>query len=364
MQLMKMATWLIIATFIITTFSVIYSPYKTQNISEQASCVKNQDYSGSSNQIRRPAQTCAEIKDSSLSTNNNLKKLTKILVTENTIVAPTVTAQDIPIEAAPDRRALVDLNDVKQKPFDSIGVITAENYDWLGSGFLISKCHVLTSNHVVFDIMTSEKAILGKIVKFGTGQTKAKPWKKSFVNGKIIGFDEKARTLNDKGEVISIISKRDWAVLKLDKSADGSYLGENNRPLCVPKTEVKIEDALQMKVKTIGHPRNKFEQTGNLSLWQDPDCKITKKDHIGIWYTTCQLRPGMSGGPIVNYIPPSNDLPDGCWMPIGINSKNNGNNAGFTSVDETKVTFSNQITPLNDENIKKITEVIEKNPCD
>ncbi len=266
---------------------------------------------------------------------------------------------------APDRRVPVDLNDKEQRLFDAVGVVTEPNLDWVGSGFLISKCHVLSAQHVVFDMYKDELPKYGKAVKFGAGQTDARPFKKFYVDGKVIAFDKSAFIYNKSGKVKNIYSKRDWAVIKLEKSDGGSYLGEHIQPFCLPKSEIKFEEAKNWKVISVGHSADKLIQDGKLDLLQDSNCKITRLDPIiKSWYTSCQMTPGMSGGPVLTYLPASSANASACWMPVGVNSKNNGNNQGFTHIDESRVTFSNEMAPLNEENWRSINEAMQQNPCD
>ncbi len=266
---------------------------------------------------------------------------------------------------APDRRVPVDLNDKEQRLLDAVGVVTLPNLDWLGSGFLISKCHVLTAMHVVFDLYKSEIPKHGKAVKFGAGQKDVAPFKKILIDGKVIAFDKSSYWFHQSGKIKNINPKKDWAVIKLEKSDGGRYLGEHIQPFCLPKSEIKFEEATNWKVRSVGHPKDKFDQDGKLALWQDSNCKITLLDPIiKVWKTSCQLTPGMSGGPVLTSMPVSSANASACWMPVGVNSKNNSSNEGFTHTDESRDVFLNEIAPFNEENWRSINEAMQQNPCD
>jgi len=272
--------------------------------------------------------------------------------------------------AASDRRVLVDLMAGKEAYLDSVVIVwpSASNPRNWGSGFLISKCHVMTSHHVVFDQDKDEEMRIGKQVVIGLGQTNAPPWKSEIAYGTVVGFDPKVRRINEI-EKVEYSAGRDWAVVKLNKDKFGKYPGDKLKPFCLGEIDkaAKLNEVKTIAVRSIGHPADKLLSTGKLQLWQDTECKVVSASG-GIWDTTCQFRSGMSGGPVATL---ETSPEGGCWKPLGVISSAKMETGGFPpgdlTGDELKdmsiKRFANKFPPLDRYNRKIIDKVIEASPC-
>ena len=272
--------------------------------------------------------------------------------------------------AAPDRREPVDLGDSKESLLDSVVLVwrSASNPRNWGSGFLISKCHVMTSHHVVFDQDKDEEMKIGKHVVVGLGQTNSPPWKSDIALGTVVGFDPKVRNVTPTGRVEYFIS-RDWAIVKLNKDKFGKYPGKL-KPFCLGEIDkaAKLSEVKTLPVRSIGHPADQLLSTGNLQLWQDKECKVLSASG-GIWETTCQFRSGMSGGPVATL---ESSLEGGCWKPLGVISSSKWETGGFPPGDLTgdelkdvrTKNIANKFSPLDRYNRKIIDKAIEASPCD
>ena len=271
-------------------------------------------------------------------------------------------------KAAPDRREPVDLGDSKESLLDSVVLVwpsAREAGSSWGSGFLISKCHVMASHHVVFDRDKDEEMKIGKHVVVGLGQTNSPPWKSEIVYGTVVGFDPKVRSVNERGK-IKYSTGRDWVVVKLAKGKDGSYPGERRKPLCLGAIDkapnIRALSAAKKDLVSIGHPADMYVASGKLHLWKDPNCKIIYADGP-TWYTDCQYRGGMSGGPLAAF---ESDSPDGggCWKPYAIISSSGVTTGGFVQAGERDPDLLNEVTSLDKNNRKVIDPVIEASPCE
>jgi len=330
------------------------------------SCLQNVG----NNSKRFPAESCDQIKKNSIQ---------KISIDLDSIANknPTDSNQPNTIPNADDRRTLVDLSNEKQALLDSVALISTsttaswEESGW-GSGFLVSKCHILTAHHVVFQhekrntkdqsviLIPEETPKLNKPVSVGLGQTNSAPWKLKRINGKVVGFDEETKVPKLNSDELQFNRGRDWALIKIDKDSTGSYPTQDKKSLCLNKIEapLRIKDVMKMGISAVGHPGNKFENTKKLSLWQDTKCKIAGKSGDA-WVTTCQLRPGMSGGPIATYLDSEK-----CWMPLGVISANSSITNGFTKIEETDFDKLNDVSPLSQRTRELIQKVMEQSPCD
>lgn len=292
---------------------------------------------------------------------------------------PLSSAQTDTVQPAEDRRTLVDLSDPKEALLNSVVLVTGysdfvygkREYNWgWGSGFLVSKCHILTAHHVVFTherknsekpekiLEAEETPKLGKIVRVGLIRTNSALGEKEKISGKVIGFDKDIKIKLGTREEYN--RGRDWALIKIDKDSMGAYPTEDKTPLCLNKIEspIRTQDVMKMKIRAVGYPGDKFLSTMKISLWQDPNCEIIGKDGES-WRTSCQLRKGMSGGPVVTYL----DL-EKCWMPVGVISGQSLLNDGFTKSDEASFDNLNTISPLSKRTREMLEKVMAQYPCE
>lgn len=269
---------------------------------------------------------------------------------------------------APDDSVPVNISKSDERFLDAVGLVGTDKRGWLktgwGSGFLISKCHVLTANHVVFGIggtridhirktSNAEPMVLGKEVLVGFGQLEKSPWKSDIVIGKVVGFDsEYRRAIN--GEEFERDNSNDWTLLKLDRGVDGKYSGEKITPFCLHSagSHFKTQDAAKINFRAVGHPGDKFILNKKLVLWQDEDCKVVIKEGQ-YWGGTCRAQPGMSGGPLIYYKTNGND--SSCWTAAALISSES---------DMFSKDFTSFYAPLNDRLLEKIEKAMKDNPCE
>jgi len=275
-----------------------------------------------------------------------------------------------------DKRLPVDLNNPKDVHLDSVALVGLSTEDWTktgwGSGSLVSKCHVLTSHHAVFahgktekgtiDPKKEEKMYLGKEVLVGLGQISGSPWKSDRIIGKIVGFDETIRNLDQSNNPYYDDGK-DFAVIKLNKGKDGKYPGEKRKPFCLQSAFDKVhknKNLRKLSLRGIGHPGDKYFTTpkGEISLWQDIDCRIIGTDGSA-FRTNCQSKGGMSGGPLTQY-----DEIEDCWTIYAMYSGGNTMTEGLMKRDETDLSVANIATPISPENRLFIEQIMKENPCD
>lgn len=268
---------------------------------------------------------------------------------------------------APDERVPVDTSKPDEKFLDAVGLVGTDKNGWVntgwGTGFLTSKCHVLTANHVVFDNGNSHEAILksqaaeamvlGKEVLVGFGQLEKSPWKSDIVIGKVVGFDsEYKHAIN--GEEFTRERSNDWALLKLERGADGRYSGEKITPFCVHSagSHFKTQDAMKINFRAVGHPGDKAILNKKIALWQHKDCKVAIKEGQ-YWGGTCQALQGMSGGPLIYY--KTNGNGSGCWTATALMTSES---------DMISKDFTSFYAPLNDRLLEKIEKAMKDNPCE
>ena len=281
------------------------------------------------------------------------------------IGAPAAFSQPAGESVYSDRRRLVDFSDPKERLLDSVALISQPGKRWgegegWGSGFLVSKCHVLTANHVVFhhdaDPAKDEPMRLGKEVLVGLGQLDRAPWKKTIAMAKVVGYDPGVRFLPRKGARL-LDTGRDWALLRLPKDERGMYPGEQYRPFCIPERN-RLSDATGMVLQAIGHPADMFTfRTRKLSLWMDPGCGVlgAGENH---WVVDCQLRKGMSGGPMARY-----DEERKCWAAYAINSVSAAPHGGLAQRNEKDLSRGNHAAPVGSFNLQRILQAMRENPC-
>lgn len=287
-----------------------------------------------------------------------------------------------PANIAADRRLPVDLTKSDERLLDSVAIVSNSTNKkmWAkagwGSGFLVSKCHLLTAHHLVFLHGNPEKGIeeepntIGKEVMIGLGQITESPWKRDISIGKVIGFDPEVKTVIGEKKEYLYSDVKDWALVKLEKDKSGKYPSENRQPLCLNPVDQPIlyNNAKQFTLRSVGHPMKKYLISGKLSLWQDANCKILASDGDS-WLSNCQMTRGMSGGPVVTFRLPSAEYPNGCWMPIGVISSAPVKALGLTkeaydtSIKNIDIHSLNSMAQINMRNRKKIQKAMDENPC-
>ena len=258
----------------------------------------------------------------------------------------------------------MNFGDPHEGLLDGVALISQPGKRWgegegWGSGFLVSKCHVLTANHVVFhhdaDPGRDEPMRLGKEVLVGLGQLGQAPWKKTIVTAKVVGYDAGVRIVPRKGARF-LDAGRDWALLKLPKDERGAYPAA--QPFCIPERN-RLADANGVVMQSVGHPGDLFTfRTRRLALWMDPACSVlgAGENH---WVVDCQFRQGMSGGPIASY-----DEERKCWAAFAINSVSAAPHSGLAQRNEKDLARGNHAAPVGSFNLPKILRAMRDNPCD
>ncbi len=199
-----------------------------------------------------------------------------------------------------DRRVPIDrINSPLGQALNAVGVISLPeypNHPYEATGFLVSRCHVLTNFHVVYPDAKTKGIEKNKRVNFSVGQpaspNKSRDKSASFQFVDVSGTVIAAR--NDDNNAT------DWAVIKLDQR-----IGETIKPLPIlqiarPSMYISDNDGRPLKLVTAGFPADKTRMGQNLSrLWGDVNCMSWGLGHLGDLQVTCQSKSGQSGSPII-----------------------------------------------------------------
>jgi len=195
-------------------------------------------------------------------------------------------SQQLDTTSHQDFRQRVDRTSDKYQQLNSIGSISRiPGAAYVGSGFMVSPCLVLTNKHVPF--VEVEKARKGAQVNFSVGQTgqSSQPFSQS-INGSVVdfgGYDGRSSS-----------SSADWALVKLNKSV------VNIQP--IPLLQPRWDLLTNAHVITAGFPGNKRADRNDVKdMWGDLDCQIIGQAEGGFLMHNCQTTHGQSGGPLLSW---------------------------------------------------------------
>ena len=215
----------------------------------------------------------------------------------NELVKLSSNGDEEPETGSIDERVAIDRNSAEFKQLNAIGVITHTKQNFMGTGFMVSPCLMLTNNHVAYDDPKKETPELEKELYFSVGQTgsKTRPFKYQKVKGKVIDFSSEY-----DGSYQS--TNFDWALVKVNKVKDenenlvnlGDKVGFIEIVQASPERMVK-----QKKLITAGFPGNKCIKENYSNIYADLNCKIYAESAYGYVDHNCQATSGQSGSPIL-----------------------------------------------------------------
>lgn len=183
-----------------------------------------------------------------------------------------------------DERMPVNRSAKEFRELNAIGGVSRDGNKIIGTGFLVSPCHVLTNIHVAF--MDPLQAKDKSSVYFSVGQTGSfmKPFAEDHIPGEIVAHGKYDGTFRSANE--------DWVVVRLSKSI-GASVGY------FPIMQTTPSVVKNLNVLTAGFPATKTDKYGFSSIWADLSCRILGVTGYGYASHTCQTSGGQSGSPIL-----------------------------------------------------------------
>jgi len=215
----------------------------------------------------------------------------------NELVKLSSNGDEEPAARTTDERVAVDRNSEEFKQLNAIGVVTHTKQSFMGTGFMVSPCLMLTNNHVAYDRHEKETPVLGKELYFSVGQTgsKTRPFKYQKVNGKVIEF-------NSDYDGSTQSTNFDWALVKVDKVKDENenLVNLGDKIGFIKIAQISIQTMVkQKKLVTAGYPGMKVVKENYSKLYADLNCKIYAESAFGYVDHNCQATGGQSGSPIL-----------------------------------------------------------------
>ena len=241
-----------------------------------------------------------------------------------------------------DPRVTFDRGARRYRSFNSVGMVTHEDSPAAGTGFMISRCLLLTNRHVAFP-PDGARARRGRSVLFHVGQTgdPRRPFAET-VAATVVQWG--ARTEHDFGPY------DDWAVARLETRLRGDYDA-------LPLGEVRESTARRSSLTSLGYPGAKAIEFGGFHyLWGDPECRVVRLGPLG-WETNCAMSPGSSGGPVLMPTGPGN------WTVVGINSASPKMGFSIPGRGETHSARLNLATPV-ESILDEIVTTLRTHRCD
>lgn len=174
---------------------------------------------------------------------------------------------------------------------NGIGVVSDRYGKWLGTGFLVSECHVLTSKHNMFVAPVFARPL--RQVQFAAGEpaNAGGAFQKPRVEGRVIAYGNYAG--------INWTANGDWALIQLAEPI-GKDVG------FVPIYQMKPEMLKGRNLLLAGYPdaASTDKTTGALPLRGIQSCSAEGVRLINMNIVqTCQTAPGLSGGPVLTRAP-------------------------------------------------------------
>lgn len=194
----------------------------------------------------------------------------------------------------------------------AIGMVIRMSADGtaLGTGFLVSPCHVLTAAHVVGE---NGDINADQVLLFFAGTGKLGP---EYLQANSFGAMSPARPLvwgeshdlhkgstADRRAAWKMAGWDDWALLKLDRCLGDQGFGYLK---LLPMTTTELtQSGSQYAVTSVGFPADQ----NNDRLTVDPACNVIGQVENTGWQHDCTSLPGNSGGPILS----AKILPGDAW---------------------------------------------------
>jgi V8-like Glu-specific endopeptidase len=176
----------------------------------------------------------------------------------------------------------------------AIGMVIVGDRDHIramGSGFLVTPCHVLTAGHVV--ARDTDPIVLGTEIRFvpSSGE-RAFVFRQNEIYGKVIAADERfvAHRYASGFEIDNVA--RDWALIELEQP----LAGVEPFKLLYARASLPAETSLFV----LGYAASR----GMTYLYAHEHCPLRPGHHGAGKYeqlliADCAVRPGMSGGPLL-----------------------------------------------------------------
>lgn len=260
-----------------------------------------------------------------------------------------------------DPRQRVDRQDAGNRRFAAVAAIRASGRDEraaIGSGVLVSACHVLTSQHVVFGDGPPKH---GQPVTVLLGETPGS--RRNFatrLGADVVGYSHSYWP--------DAAIAHDWVLLRLERRVDDEYPAVDLLPRGEPAPD-RSEFALGKRALTVaGFPGEKLIEGGGVTaLWRHAGCHaLAAASPIGGWATTCAMNPGQSGGPVLAARPVA-DAPESAapaWQLVGLATAMSSVSRGIVDPGETDALHANLVTPLIGETLEEIYQLIDTYSCD
>jgi len=246
---------------------------------------------------------------------------------KNNLRTLALAADEIEAQAtskAKDERVEIDRTSKEYQQMNAIGVVYPEGKQYLGTGFLVDDCHVLTNAHVAFK--ESVAGSNGVRVHFSVGHSKVK--------GKQFEYTDIGGKVIEHGEFSSARVKEensDWAIIRLDQSI-GKKVG------FISIYQMDPDKMKNRPVITVGYPGDRTNNAKDLSkIYGDLSCKLLGMSVYGFEYHTCQATSGQSGSPVMD------KGSDGKYYALAMISGDNG----FSLDRNTKASKSNMAISLD-----------------
>jgi V8-like Glu-specific endopeptidase len=176
----------------------------------------------------------------------------------------------------------------------AIGMVIVGDRDHIramGSGFLVTPCHVLTAGHVV--ARDTEPILLGTEIRFvpSSGE-RAFVFRQNEIYGKVIAANERFVAHRFAGGFDVDNVARDWALIELEQP----LAGIEPFKLLYASASLPAETALF----ALGYAASR----GMTYLYAHEHCPLRPGHHgFGMFgqllLADCAVRPGMSGGPLL-----------------------------------------------------------------
>jgi Trypsin-like peptidase domain len=245
---------------------------------------------------------------------------------------------------ANERRVVIDrlADNPDARQFNSIGQVLAVAQDgrsvaWVGTGFLISPCLVLTNYHVAYGARTEANQLSRLLFRFGQTGDRTRPFKyseeaRAIAAGRNSDFEfpglipigdredkqkpgaiEQGKSLKSEDrrihsvlEHFDDIEGEDWALLRLKQNAPSTFVP-------IPVDPVPRDGLDGVNLVTAGFPGDLAEADNWSKLYGDLNCSAlqtsSNPDEI---FSNCMQNHGDSGSPIMRR------LPDGRLVAVGI----------------------------------------------
>lgn len=210
---------------------------------------------------------------------------------------PAWAGEDVVAKGSIDRRVEIDRTSEEFKQLNAIGLVTHTHQKFIGTGFLVSPCAVLTNNHVAFGDKDKETPQKGKGVYFSVGQTGniQIPFKHQLVKGEVVDFGDYDNSFSG--------TNYDWALIKVNKvrNNNGEYANLGDMVGYIQILQLESERMLRLKkIETTGFPGDKSSPSNFSKMYGDLGCKITQIDtYFGSDINNCQTTNGQSGSPLL-----------------------------------------------------------------